>query len=80
MFDLHEGIVSRQDARGWRPVQKRLIMTELNCIPLHHKCNLDNPPSREAVWEYQEAWYGRAALMDWYTSLPWKSGKPPRNF
>lgn len=79
-FDMHEGIVTRRDAQGWKPTQRQMIMTELNCIPLHHGCHLDNPPSRDLVWEYQKGYYGTSILLEWYEGLPWKSGKPPRNF
>lgn len=77
-FDLHEGIVSRQDIRGWTKERTLLIMNELNCIPLHHVCNTDNPPKREDVWESQKLFYPKAALYGWYTRLPWKAGVPRR--
>jgi len=78
VFDMHEGIVTRRDAQGWK--KSSLIMTELNCIPLHHACHLDNPPSRQAVWDYQREFYGKEALLAWYNGLPWKAGRPPRYF
>ncbi len=78
VFDMHEGIVTRRDAQGWK--NPALIMTELNCVPLHHMCHLDGPPSRQAVWDYQKGFYGKDALLTWYNGLPWKSGKPPRYF
>lgn len=78
-FDLHEGILSRGDVRGWKGTKKLLIFSELNCIPLHHACHLYAPPSRGTVWEYQMNFYGRELLNTWYTGLPWKVG-PPRLF
>lgn len=89
MFDMHHGIVSRQDVRGWRHKAKGvsaakmrllLITNELNCIPLHHTCNTDRPPTREQVWEFQKGFYGEEVLKEWYFSLPWRLGKPPRFF
>lgn len=80
VWDMHEGILSRNDIRGWRGAKKLLIMSELNCTPLHHKCHMDRPPSREDTWKYQEEFYGRDLLENWYFSLPWKLGKPPRFF
>lgn len=80
VFDMHEGIVSRKDVQGWSKRNRHLIMTELNCIPLHHTCHLDSPPSRQDVWEYQKEFYGNAMLQLWYNELPWKLGKPPRYF
>jgi len=79
IFDMHEGILSRNDVRGWKGTKKLLIMSELNCLPLHHVCHMDRPPSREAAWEYQLGFYGRDLLEQWYYSLPWKIG-PPRLF
>jgi len=78
VFDMHEGIVTRGDAQGWK--HHGLIMNTFNCIPLHHSCHLDSPPSREAVWQYQREFFGSEPLMEWYTGLPWKFGRPPRFF
>jgi len=84
-FDLHHAIVTRQDVRGWKYVagpydakitRLLLITNELNCIPLHHQCHLDNPPTRESAWEYQANFYGEELMRSWYESLPWKSGVP----
>lgn len=87
-FDLHHGIVTRQDVRGWR-VRTRganhretrliLITNPLNCIPLHHKCHMISPPTREEVWRRQCGIFGKDHLLDWYNKLPWKYG-PPRRF
>ena len=79
VWDMHEGILSRQDVRGWKKTKKLLIMSELNCIPLHHVCHMDHPPSREDVWHYQTQFYGWEALNYWYFGLPFKDG-PPRLF
>lgn len=79
VFDMHEGVLSRNDARGWKWPKKLLIMSELNCIPLHHSCNTDRPPSREDAWQYQAEFYGRELLERWYFGLPFKAG-PPRLF
>ena len=79
VFDMHEGILSRNDVRGWKGPKKLLIMSEFNCIPLHHVCHMDHSPSREAVWEYQVEFYGRKLLKRWYFGLPFKAG-PPRLF
>ena len=78
-WDMHEGILSRNDVRGWKGPKKLLIMSEINCVPLHHTCNTDRPPSREDVWQYQQEFYGRELLLLWYYSLPFKVG-PPRLF
>lgn len=78
VFDMHEGIVSRGDVQGWKRNKRHLIMVEVNCIPLHHDCNINHPPSRQAVWDYQVEYYGDA-VRDWYYGLPWKAG-PPRRF
>ena len=79
VWDMHEGILSRNDVRGWKGPKKLLIMSELNCIPLHHACHLYAPPSRGTVWEYQVEFYGRELLERWYFGLPFKAG-PPRLF
>jgi len=80
-FELHHGIVSQQDIRGWtHPHARALIDTELNLVPLHPHCNSNNPPSREDVWEYQQAFYGLPLLVEWYSGLPWKTERPPRLF
>lgn len=78
-FDMHEGILSRQDVRGWKGSKKMLIMSEINCVPLHHKCHMDRPPSREDAWHYQVGFYGWEVLNRWYFGLPFKIG-PPRFF
>lgn len=80
VWDMHECVLTRNDVRGWKGTKKLLIMSELNCIPLHHKCHMDHPPSRKAAWKYQEEFYGRDLLEQWYFGLPWKLGKPPRLF
>lgn len=77
VFDMHEGIVTREDVRGWKGKKKNLIMVEQNCIPLHHDCNVNHPPSRQAVWDYQVEYYG-GAVRAWYYGLPWKV--VPRRF
>jgi len=80
VFDMHEAVLSRNDVRGWKKTKKLLIMSELNCLPLHHSpCHMDYPPSREEAWKYQEEFYGRKLLEQWYESLPFKDG-PPRLF
>jgi len=75
-FDMHEGIVWRNDVQGWKKPTRLLIMTEVNCIPLHHTCHLQSPPTREQVWEYQKQFYSEELLYGWYTRLPWKIGVP----
>ena len=80
-FELHHGIVSRQDIRGWTFKHARMLIdTELNLVPLHPQCNQGKPPTREEVWEYQASFYGLQLLIDWYKELPWKTPKPPRLF
>jgi len=80
-FELHHGIVSRQDIRGWRFKNARMLIdTELNLVPLHPQCNQGRPPTREEVWEYQSAFYGQQLLIDWYSALPWTTPRPPRLF
>ena len=80
-FELHHGIVSQQDIRGWRFKHARMLIdTELNLVPLHPQCNQGKPPTREEVWEYQASFYGLQLLIDWYKELPWKTPKPPRLF
>ena len=78
-WDMHEGVVSRNDVRGWKKPLRLLIMSEVNCIPLHHACHMDRPPTREDVWAYQMCFYGEQVLYGWYTRLPWKAD-PPRRF
>ena len=77
-FDMHEGIVSRNDVRGWPQRSRVLIFTEVNCIPLHHACNIDSPPRRELAWQMQADFYGGEILRAWYEGLPWKAGVPRR--
>jgi len=81
-FDLHHGIVSKQDIRGWRFKNARMLIdTELNLIPLHIECHRGYAaPTREEVWEYQSAFYGQSLLIEWYKGLPWKTPRPPRLF
>lgn len=89
LFDVHHAICSRRDVQGctWgrgtpysNQVARLLLITNaMNCLPLHHSCNTDRPPSREAAWQYQMEFYGRELLERWYLSLPFKIG-PPRFF
>jgi len=80
MFDLHHGIVSKQDVRGWPRKRRLLIDTGLNVVPLHHTCHMDRPPTREAVWAVQVGFYGKDIVGAWYDALPWKTLRPPRIF
>lgn len=77
-WDMHEGIVTRNDVRGWKKPVRLLIMSEINCIPLHHECHMDRPPTREDVWAHQMQFYGEELMRAWYTRLPWKAGVPRR--
>lgn len=79
VWDMHEGIVTRGDVRGWPMIRQLLIMCALNCIPLHHTCHIDHPPQRGLVWEVQCEFYGEQPVREWYEELPWKAG-PPRRF
>jgi len=79
-FDMHEGIVSRRDVQGWKYPKNLLIMNEINCIPLHHTCNIDRPPSRQQVWDSQVEFYGKELVELWCYDLPWKTKRPPRYF
>lgn len=78
IFQLHHAVVSKQDVRGWKPKKRLLIEVEMNLIPLHSKCHLDNPPTRERCWEHQCDFYGEELMQDWYNSLSWKV--PQRRF
>jgi hypothetical protein len=71
-FDLHHAIVSRKDVMGWSKKRRKLINVELNLIPLHNRCHLQNPPSREVAWAFQSDFYGEDILELWYYSLPFK--------
>ena len=77
-FHLHHAVVSKQDVRGWKRKKRFLIEVEMNLVPLHGKCHLDTPPSRECCWEYQCDFYGEELMREWYNSLPWKV--PQRRF
>jgi hypothetical protein len=77
-FDLHEGVVSRQDVRGWKYPMKAQIFTEYNCVLLCPDCNRNNPPSRQAMWDLQCQRYGEVAMREWYEGLPWRAGVPRR--
>ena len=88
-WDAHHGIVSRNDVRGFRHtvgnypyqvVRRMLIDTELNLLPLHHECHLHKPPTREEAWNCLTNIFTEEAVKEWYYSLPWKLGKPPRTF
>ena len=80
-FDVHEGIVSRQDVRGWSLPKSAWIFCEYNCVMLCPDCNRNGPqPSRQFVWDLQCARYGEAAVRSWYEALPFRTGKPPRLF
>jgi hypothetical protein len=68
--DVHEGIVTKGDVRGWRLPQRAWIFSEYNCILLlraHH-----HPLKRQFVWDLQCKRYGEAAMREWYESLPFK--------
>jgi len=91
-FELHHGIVPRGVAMGWRfpllelsgfkskSVRLILITNEINCVPLHAKCNKQNVPSPQEVWDYQHQFYSDDVIRWWYEEiLPWKA-TPYRNF
>ena len=88
-FDAHHAICTKNDAAGWKytcgvydakAVRRLLIDTELNLTPLHHKCHMDNPPTKQKAWEQQCNIYGEKIMNKWFESLPWKLGKPPEIF
>lgn len=83
-WDMHEGILSRQDYRGKRRKYHNLIYCLPNLIPLCPSCNRSDggiPPKRELVWEYQKEFYGPDIMNTWYdiACSVLKSG-PPRYF
>lgn len=63
--DMHEAIISRAQFMGMKKAIRVLFFNELNCVLLHHKCHLQDPPSRQQSWEEQYAIYGDI-LIDWY--------------
>lgn len=77
-FDVHEGVVSRQDVRGWKYPMKAYIFSEYNCVLLCPDCNRNNPPSRQVMWDLQCGRYGEGAMREWYEALPWRTGVPRR--
>lgn len=77
-FDVHEGIVTRGDVRGWSFEDRGLIFSEYNTTLLHHLCHLMNPPTRQYVWDIQVARYGEEKMRGWYEGLPFKIGAPQK--
>jgi len=77
--DMHEGIVTRANVpkgTGWQG----LIFAECNVLILHPNCHAPIPPSKEWCWEWACKKYGETVVREWYYNLPWKAGKPPREF
>jgi len=84
-WDMHEGILSRQDFRGKRRKYFDLIYCLPNLIPLCPSCNRSDggvPPSRDAAWEHQKEFYGREIMRTWYYDIACSVLKlgPPRYF
>ncbi len=89
VFDMHHGIVLRQDVRGWKyevgeydykAVRLMLITNVLNCVPMCQRCHAShfNIPSRGEVLLRQAQFFGKDVLLEWLESLPWKWGTPQR--
>lgn len=76
--DVHEGIVTKGDIRGWKLAQRTLIFTEYNCVLLDHQHHLSHPPSRQAMWDLQVSRYGEEVMKEWYFGLPFRNGVPRR--
>ena len=77
---MHEGIISRQDVRGWPKAWRVLIFSPYNAILLCRDCNLGlsgkNPPARAQVLAEQVHIYG-LGVVRWLRSLPFKEGSNP---
>lgn len=77
ILDLHEGIISRQDVRGWTWDRKLSIHTPYNCIVLcrgHHETEYE--PSRVEVANWM-LWMYQRRFFEWIDSLPFKPGSHP---
>ena len=73
---MHEGILSRQNVRGWPREWRVLIMTPFNCILICGEANLGlggkSPPPRARVLAEHVHMYG-PGVVRWLRSLPFKS-------
>lgn len=76
--DLHEGIVSREDVRGWKREDRLLIHCAINCFIVCRYCHREHRLSREDAWRLACERYGDEAVREWYEGLPWKAGTPRR--
>jgi hypothetical protein len=74
---VHEGVISRQDVRGWKAKNKVLIHSPYNCIAVCRAHNV-NPPDRYVVLEWMFEQYGQDDVLEWYLGLPFKAH--PINF
>jgi len=74
--EMHEGIVSRNDVRGWKAANKILIHSPYNCLILCSDCNQGlsgkTPPSRREVVLYMCLHYGYDVIR-WLEYLPFKA-------
>ena len=77
--EVHEGIVTRQDVRGWKYPDKGRIFSEYNSLLLCPECHRPSPPSRQECWTKLCRRFGEELITNWYFGLPWRSG-PPRYF
>ena len=70
---IHEAIIRRSAAQGWKLKKRVLIFTVYNCIPLCDKCHgTAAEPSKEKVLRIMIETYG-TDVLDWLESLPFKS-------
>lgn len=76
--ELHHGILTKADSsraswKGREDVEENLFM-------LHPSCHRPKPPNRERCWYLSCKRYGVERVKQWYLSIPYKLGKPPRLF
>ena len=74
--ELHETIVTRQDARGLPPERRLRIFSDCNmvtlCKPCHEKRH-GTKDARGAAFAEACAVYGESAMREWYAGFEFRS-------
>lgn len=76
--DLHHAILSKANVRGMPEEERCKINVPWNLLKVEHGIHLTKPiPEGREAAEILYGIYGRGAVRVWYSSINWRSGKPP---